>query len=147
MFLARVLLTAMLFAAVGATASAAPAPTVVTIQTAKWQQGTGAFAAVQIAPIVGDPKAAGTYYAYLIKLPDGVSVAPHFHGMTENVSVLSGTLMVGLGDSINRSTMLPLAPGSVVSIPAGLHHYAVAKGETIIEVSGIGPDTLTPVGK
>ncbi len=147
MFIARVLLTAMLFGATGALASADPAPTIVTLQTAKWQQGTGAFAGVQIASIVGDPSASGGYYAYLIKMPDGTRVAPHFHGMTENVVVLSGTLMVGLGDIMDPSKMLPLGPGSVASVPAGLHHYAVSKGDTIIEVSGIGPDTLTPVRK
>jgi quercetin dioxygenase-like cupin family protein len=147
MFIARVLLTAMLFGVTGAFASADPVPTIVTLQTAKWQQGTGAFAAVQIAPIVGDPSASGGYYAYLIKIPDGVRIAPHFHGVAENVAVLSGTLMVGLGDVMDPSKMLPLGPGSVASIPAGLHHYAVSKGDTIIEVSGIGPDTLTPVGK
>ena len=67
--------------------------------------------------------------------------------MTENVVVLSGTLMVGLGDMMDASKMPPLGPGSVASVPAGLHHYAMSKGDTIIEVSGIGPDTLTPVGK
>lgn len=143
--ISRILLTVGLSASLCSAALAGPAPTIVTIQTAKWQQGTGAFKDVQIAPIIGDPTASGTYYAYLIKLPDGVRVAPHFHGMTENVTVLSGALMVGLGDSINPSTMMQLGPRSVGSIPAGIHHYAVAKGETIIEVSGIGPDTLTPV--
>ena len=147
MFIARVLLTAILFAATGSLAAAQSAPTIVTLQTAKWQPGTGAFAGVQIAQIVGDPSASGGYYAYLIKMPDGARVAPHFHGMTENVSVLSGTLMVGLGDSMDVSKMLPLGAGSVASVPAGLHHYAMAKGETIIEVSGIGPDTMTPVAK
>jgi quercetin dioxygenase-like cupin family protein len=139
------LLTAGLSASLGLVAVAAPTPTIVTIQSAKWQQGTGAFKDVQIAPIVGDPTASGAYYAYLIKIPDGVRVAPHSHGMTENVTVLSGTLMVGLGDTINPSAMMALAPGTVGSIPAGVHHYAMAKGDTVIEVSGIGPDTLTPV--
>jgi quercetin dioxygenase-like cupin family protein len=147
MLLTRVLLAGVLFGATGAAALAAPTPTIVSPQTAKWQQGTGAFTAVQIAPIVGDPSASGGYYAYLIKMPDGVRVPPHFHGMTENVVVLSGTLMVGLGDTIEPTKMLPLGPGSVVSVTAGLHHYAMAQGETIIEVSGMGPDTLTPVGR
>ena len=147
MFAARILLAAMIFAATSASALAAPSPTIVTLDTAKWQQGTGAFTAVQIAPVAGNPTASGTYYAYLIKMPDGVKVPPHFHGMDENVVVLSGTLMVGIGDTIDEAKMAALGPGSIVSVPAGLHHYAMAKGETIIEVSGIGPDSLTPVGK
>ncbi|MBV8281820.1 MAG: cupin domain-containing protein, partial [Candidatus Eremiobacteraeota bacterium] len=87
----------------------------------------------------------GAYYSYLIKMPDGTRVPPHFHGMTENVNVISGTLLVGIGDTMNVSKMTPLTAGAIVSIPAGLHHYAMSKGATVIEVSGLGPDTLTPV--
>ena len=80
MFIARVLVTAMLFGATGALASADPAPTIVTLQTAKWQPGTGAFAGVQIAPIVGDPSASGGYYAYLIKMPAAPGLPRTFTG-------------------------------------------------------------------
>jgi hypothetical protein len=48
---------------------------------------------------------------------------------------------------MNVSKMMPLAAGAIVSVPAGLHHYAMSKGLTVIEISGIGPDTLTPVHK
>lgn len=67
--------------------------------------------------------------------------------MTENVNVISGTLLVGLGDTMNVSTMKALPAGGIASIPGGLHHYAKAKGPTIIEISGIGPDTITLVHK
>jgi len=147
MLISRVFLIIATCAALTAAAVADPTPTIVTPDSANWQPGTGAFKGVQIATVVGDPSASGGYYAYLIKMPDGVRVAPHFHGMTENVTVLSGTLLVGLGDSMNTATMKALGPGSVVSVPANLHHYAMSKGETVIEVSGIGPDTLTPVGR
>ncbi|HYL26530.1 MAG TPA: cupin domain-containing protein [Candidatus Nitrosotalea sp.] len=145
MLISRVFLTIATCAALTAAAVADPSPTIVTPETAKWQQGTGAFKGVQIATLVGDPSVAGGYYAYLIKMPDGIRVAPHFHGMTENVTVLSGTLLVGIGDSMDTATMTALGPGSVASVPANLHHYAMSKGETVIEVSGIGPDSLTPV--
>lgn len=125
--------------------AAASGPTIVTVATAKWQPGTGAFKGTQVATIVGDPTKPGAYYSYLIKMPDGTRVPPHFHGMTENVNVISGTLLVGIGDTMNVAKMTPLTAGAVASVPAGLHHYAMAKGVTIIEVSGIGPDTLTPV--
>ncbi|MBV9232882.1 MAG: cupin domain-containing protein [Candidatus Eremiobacteraeota bacterium] len=130
-------------------AAAAPAlavtPTIVTVQSARWQPGTGAFKGLQVATIVGDPKASGEYYSYLIKMPDGVRVPPHFHAQTENVNVISGTLLVGVGDTVNAANMMPLGAGAIVSIPAGLHHYAMSKGPTIVEVSGVGPDVLTPV--
>lgn len=145
MNLLRPILTAVACAALGTVAVAAPAPVIVTVETAQWQPGTGAFAGTQVATIVGVPSKAGEYYAYLIKMPDGTRVPPHFHGMTENVNVISGTLLVGLGDTMNVATMSALQAGTIASMPAGVHHYAMAKGETVIEVSGIGPDTLTPV--
>jgi quercetin dioxygenase-like cupin family protein len=43
--------------------------------------------------------------------------------------------------------MKTFGPGTVVSIPAGVHHYAVAKTAIVIEVSGIGPDKTTFVHK
>jgi quercetin dioxygenase-like cupin family protein len=126
-----------------ASVSAGAAPTIVTAATANWQPAPPAFKGAQVAKIVGDPAKAGGYYAYLLKVPDGAVVAPHFHGMTENVTVISGILMVGLGDTVDPATMKPLPAGGIASIPAGLHHYAVAKGVTIVEISGIGPDTIT----
>ena len=127
--------------------AAAAGPTIVTVATASWHPGTGAFKGTQIATIVGDPSKSGGYYSYLIKMPDGTRVPPHFHGMTENVNVISGTLLVGIGDTMDVSKMTTLTTGAIVSVPAGLHHYAMSKGVTIIEISGIGPDTLTPVHK
>ena len=130
-----------------AVAASAANPTIVTVQTAKWHPGTGAFKGLQIATIVGDPSVSGGYYSYLIKMPDGVRVPPHFHGKTENVNVISGTFLVGVGDTMDAAKMVTLGPGAIVSVPAGLLHYAMSKGHTIVEISGIGPDTLTPVHK
>lgn len=146
MLRSRVFLTLLAFAALSSIASAATAPTIAMPATATWQAVPG-FKGWQMASIVGNPNKAGGFYAYYLKAPDGGQAPPHFHAMTETVTVLSGSLMVGLGDTINMAKMHTLGPGSVVSIPAGVHHYAVAKGETIIEVSGIGPDKTTLLHK
>jgi hypothetical protein len=53
----------------------------VTITTAKWHASAGAFKGTQVATIVGDPSTSGAYYSYLVKMPDGTRVPPHFHGM------------------------------------------------------------------
>lgn len=142
----RVFLTALAFAAVSSVASAASAPVIVTPETAKWQPAPG-FAGFQMATIVGDPSKAGEYYAYLLKFPPDGQAPPHFHGMTENVVVISGTVMFGLGDTMDAAKMMTFGPGAIVSVPAGLHHYAMAKGPAVVEISGIGPDTTTLVNK
>lgn len=142
----RVILTAMAFAIATATAGAATTPTVVTPQTAKWQP-VPQFKGWQMAMIIGNPNKAGEYYAYLLKAPAGGEAPPHFHDMTENVVVISGTGMFGIGDTVNAAKAMTVGPGTVISVPAKLHHYAVAKSELVLEISGIGPDTTTPVHK
>lgn len=146
MLLSRVFLAAALCAALSTAATAAPSPVIVSPDTAVWQP-VPQFKGWQMASIVGNPSTPGAYYAYLLKIPDGGQAPPHFHQMTENVTVISGTILVGLGDTFDAASMKPLGPGNVVSIPAGVHHYAMGKGETVIEVSGIGPDTTTLVNK
>jgi len=146
MLRSRVILTALAVALATAVAGAATSPTVVTPANAKWQP-VPQFKGWQMATIIGNPDQAGAYYAYLLKAPAGGEAPPHFHGMTENVVVISGTGMFGIGDTVNASKAMTVGPGTVISVPAGLHHYAVAKSELVLEISGIGPDTTTPVHK
>lgn len=146
MLFSRAFLTALAFATLATAAAAAPTPVVVTLDTAKWQP-VPQFSGWQMATIVGNPEKAGEYYAYFLKAPAGGRAAPHFHGMTENVVLISGSGMFGIGDTIDDSKAMTLSPGTVISVPAGVHHFAVAKTEMVLEVSGIGPDTTTFVNK
>jgi quercetin dioxygenase-like cupin family protein len=141
----RSLLTVAAFAALCATATAAGAPIVVDPQATTWQAGP--LPGTQMAPIVGSPEGSGGYYAYFLKAPAGTRIPAHFHGMRETVTVISGEMMFGLGDTMDEAKMMTLGPGNVVSVPASLHHYAMAKTDAIIEISGIGPDTTTFVKK
>jgi quercetin dioxygenase-like cupin family protein len=140
------LLTAIVCATLSAAAIAAPTPVIVTPATATWQP-VPQFKGFQMAIVVGNPAKPGAYYAYLLKVPAGGKAPPHFHGMTENVTVISGTALFGLGDTIDLAKTKSFGPGTVASIPAGVHHYAVAKTDTVLEVSGIGPDTTTLIHK
>jgi quercetin dioxygenase-like cupin family protein len=145
MLRSRVLLITLVLAALSSLAAGA-APTIVTLDNAKWQP-VPQFKGWQMAIIVGDPSKAGAYYAYLLKAPAGGRAAPHFHGMTENVVVISGTGHFGLGDTVNVAKTMTVGPGTVISIPAGEHHYAIAKTPLVLEISGIGPDTTTFIHK
>jgi quercetin dioxygenase-like cupin family protein len=124
------------------------APTIVVPDQLQWSAGTGPLAGVEIAVLVGDPTKSGPYTVRL-RIPDGGKFGAHFHADTERVTVMSGTLLVGLGDTMTPSTMKALPAGSFVSIPAGLHHYAMAQGVTVIQIGGNGPMSMTmvPAGK
>jgi hypothetical protein len=58
---------------------------------------------------------------------------------------LSGTFLVGMGDQFDASKLSPLAPGSFGMIPPGMHHFAQARGEVVLQLHGTGPWTLTYV--
>jgi anti-sigma factor ChrR (cupin superfamily) len=51
-----------------------------------------------------------------LKMPDGYKVAPHTHPNRENVTVLSGTLKVGMGDQfVSCNHLLPFATRCSIS--------------------------------
>jgi quercetin dioxygenase-like cupin family protein len=130
----------------GLAAAAADAPTVVMADQAKYTPAPAPYpTGSMIAVLSGDPTKAGSQYTVRLKLPDGAMIAPHQHGDTENVTVISGTLMVGVGSTVTPASMLALTPGSYASIPAGTPHYAIAKGETVVQVNGVGPASITLV--
>jgi hypothetical protein len=93
----------------------------------------------QLAVLVGDPSKAGVPYAFRAKLPDGYKVPPHWHPSDENVTVLQGTLLVGKGDKLDPSKMQEMPAGSFMRMPKTMRHFAMAKGETIIQLHGVGP--------
>ena len=100
----------------------------------------GAHAAV----LQGDPGSSGEYTLRL-QVPDGYIVPPHYHPTDENVSVLSGTLLLGMGDEIDRRTAERLTAGGFMTAKANMHHYAVAVGPTVLQVHGNGPFAITYV--
>lgn len=118
----------------------------------KWGPAPPALpAGTQAAVLMGDPSKAGAAYVIRAKLPDGYTVPPHWHPTDENVTVLKGMLIVGKGDKLERPAAAKYAhghelpAGSFMRMPKEARHYAVAKGETIIQVHGIGPFDITYV--
>lgn len=93
----------------------------------------------QFAVIEGDPSKAGGTYVIRAKMPDGYRIPPHWHPVTENVTVLEGTILIGMGDKFDEAAGRQLTAGSFASMPKGVRHFAWAKGETVIQVHGVGP--------
>ncbi len=93
----------------------------------------------QLAVIEGDPTAATGEYTVRLKMPDGYRIAPHFHPLRENVTVISGTFKVGMGDEFEVHKMDAFIAGSFAFLDPNMHHYAMACGETIVQVHGASP--------
>ncbi|HET9839335.1 MAG TPA: cupin domain-containing protein [Candidatus Angelobacter sp.] len=125
--------------------AAGPAAVVVTPDKVQWGPAPAVFpAGAQMAVLAGDPGKAGPFTVRL-KFPDGYRVMPHWHPTAENVTVLSGEFHVGMGDKFDESSMTTLPAHSLAVVPTHHNHYAMAKGETEVQVSAMGPFKLTYV--
>jgi mannose-6-phosphate isomerase-like protein (cupin superfamily) len=96
----------------------------------------------QLAVLEGDPMASTGDFTIRLKMPDGYRVAPHTHPHRENVTVLSGTLKVGMGDQFDAGKMMSFSAGSFAYLDPSMHHYAAASGETVIQIHGLSPATF-----
>ncbi|HKV71106.1 MAG TPA: cupin domain-containing protein [Gemmatimonadales bacterium] len=111
----------------------------------KWGPAPAVFpAGTRMAVLQGDPSQAAMF-TVRIELPAGMRVAPHFHPTDEQLTVISGTFLVGMGDSIIVSKAMVLPTGAFATAPANAHHWAMARGRTVVQVSAIGPFVLTYV--
>jgi quercetin dioxygenase-like cupin family protein len=105
----------------------------------------GLPAGAQMAVLDGDPSKPGVSFALRAKLPDGYRVPPHWHPTDEHVTVITGSLMLGMGDTLDENAMTTLAAGGFAKMPRRMRHFVVAKGATEIQVQGVGPFAITYV--
>jgi hypothetical protein len=125
--------------------AASPAHTVITPGALQWGPGPPALPkGVQIAVLSGNPGEPGPY-VLRAKLPAGYVIKPHWHPTDENLTVISGEIKAGMGDTIDEKSMETMTAGSFARMPATMRHYVVVKTETILQVHGTGPFTLTYV--
>lgn len=98
----------------------------------------------EFAVLYGDPGAEGVF-AMRLKLPDGFLIAPHHHAQPEIVTVISGALKLGMGETADQDDTTTLEPGSFFAYPPGMVHYVYAEGETVVQLNSSGPWTITYV--
>jgi mannose-6-phosphate isomerase-like protein (cupin superfamily) len=102
-------------------------------------------AGAQLAVLEGNPTADSGDYTVRLKMPDGYRIPPHFHPYRENVTVISGDFKVGMGDKFDQAKMATFGPGSFAYLDPSMHHYAMASGETVVQVHGKSPLKFTYV--
>jgi quercetin dioxygenase-like cupin family protein len=93
----------------------------------------------RLSVLRGDPFAPGTF-TLEFAMPDGYTLPPHTNPSNEHVLVKSGVLIVGVGRTIDRGKSVVLAAGDTASVPPGIPHWSIAKGETrLIITEATGP--------
>ncbi|HYV96116.1 MAG TPA: cupin domain-containing protein [Gemmatimonadaceae bacterium] len=98
-------------------------------------------AGAQISVVSGDPGKSAPYTVRL-KFPAGYAIPAHSHPTDENVVVVSGAFIVGMGDKLDKTAGTALTPGGISQLTAGMNHFAYTKQPTTIILYGIGPVDL-----
>jgi quercetin dioxygenase-like cupin family protein len=105
----------------------------------EWKPGPAAIPpGAKMAVLEGDPTKEGPFVVRF-QFPDGYHIPPHTHPKTERVTVISGTLVLAMGENLDRSAAKTLTPGTYGFWPAGMKHTAWSQSETVIQLHGIGP--------
>jgi hypothetical protein len=96
-------------------------------------------AGAQLAVLEGNPMASSGDYTVRLKMPAGYKIAPHWHPQRENVTVISGTFKVGMGDKFDESKMGAFPAGSFAFLDPDMHHYAMAADAVVVQIHGTAP--------
>jgi hypothetical protein len=101
-------------------------------------------AGAKVAVLDGDPSKPG-YFAMRLKMPDGYKIMPHWHPNVERLTVISGEISIGMGDTFDESKGHAMPAGTYATMQPKVHHFAWTKGETEIQITTIGPWKLVYV--
>jgi quercetin dioxygenase-like cupin family protein len=122
-------------------------PGITTPEEIKWLPGPPSLpAGAHFTVLEGDPAKEGAF-TMRVRLPDGYKIPPHTHPKVEHVTVISGTFNLGMGAKFDQAASRAMPTGTFGHWPAGMKHFAWAKGETVVQLHGIGPwsiDYLDP---
>jgi ChrR Cupin-like domain len=111
-----------------------------TPDTIEWGQAPPVLQpGAQLAVLEGDPGAATGDYTVRLKMPSGYKIAPHWHPKRENVTIISGTFKVGMGETFDEAKMGAFPAGSFAYLDPEMHHYAMASGEVVVQIHGMAP--------
>jgi hypothetical protein len=55
------------------------------------------------------------------------------------LTVLKGTFLVAAGETFDESKLQTMNVGNFVMMPKEMRHFALCKGETIVQIHGTGP--------
>jgi quercetin dioxygenase-like cupin family protein len=127
--------------------AAAPPPGTIQIdrRTLVWNQGPATMSqGTEVAVLEGDPKAKGPFTIRL-RIPAGTRIAPHWHPRPERVTVLSGEVFVGFGDTWDDASVRAFHAGDFYINPANSHHYVAFPQASVIQITGEGPWELHPL--
>jgi quercetin dioxygenase-like cupin family protein len=138
----RAMLTGFALAALATTpalAETADGHTVVPAGEIQWSSAPPSLPpGAQAALLYGNPGDDGLF-ALRLQLPAGYHIPPHTHPRPEVVTVLSGTFLLGMGDSADQAQTKALPAGSFFAFQPGEPHFVFTEEETVVQINSSGP--------
>jgi hypothetical protein len=102
----------------------------------------GLPAGSQATVLAGDPTKPGPF-VIRAKMPAGYAIPPHWHPTDENVTVISGELVIGMGDKVDAAKGAKLSSGDFISMKSKMHHFATTASGAVVQISATGPFEIT----
>ena len=99
-----------------------------------------------MATLEGDLTEKGAF-TVRFRVPKGYVVPPHTHPAIEHITVISGTLNVGMGRTLEKEKGEELSAGDFAFMEPGMEHYVWATEDTVLQLHGIGPWGITYVNR
>lgn len=128
-------------------APAAAAPVIVAhAATLAWAPGPPSLPpGAEFVLLEGNP-AEAVPLTFRLRFPANYRIPPHWHSVIEHVTVLSGTLNVGMGEQATYTNGTALNAGSFAAMPAKMVHSAWAGPDGVtFQLHSVGPWSITYV--
>lgn len=84
-------------------------------------------------------------FTFRLQLPANYQIPAHWHPAVERVTVISGTVNMGVGDKLDKEKTQALGPGSMAIMQPKTNHFVWTKEETVVQLNGTGPWGITYV--
>jgi quercetin dioxygenase-like cupin family protein len=96
----------------------------------------------EIARIAGDAGKPGLFIAR-IKFPANYRIGPHFHTADEYITVLNGSVTMGMGKSEDDRSAKTIEAGGEIMMPAREAHWLRTSANAVVIRTAVGPFRTT----
>jgi len=120
------------------------AHTMLTPGDLKWVDVPSLPPGAKLAVIEG-PLNEAVPFTFRLQFPANYQIPAHWHPAVERVTVISGTINMGVGDNLDAQKTKPLGPGSMAIMQPKTNHFVWTKEETVVQLNGVGPWGITYV--
>jgi hypothetical protein len=110
----------------------------------KWSDVPSLPPGAKIAVIEG-PMSEAVSFTVRLKFPASYQIPAHWHPAVERVTVLAGSLYMGVGDALDAQKSMLLSTGSMMILQPKTNHFLWTKAEAEVQLNGTGPWGITYV--